>query len=84
MSDNSNKLLHHHTVFDGWRSISIALYMTLVGYGVLVGIPVTGEIPGITETTGATLASIGLAIALGAFDPMFSRKGKKPRSTFSG
>ena len=40
MSDNSNKLLHHHTVFDGWRSISIALYMTLVGYGVLVGIPV--------------------------------------------
>lgn len=28
------------TVFDDWRSISISLYMTLVGYGVLVGIPV--------------------------------------------
>lgn len=26
--------------FDGWRSISVAMYMTLVGYGVLVGIPV--------------------------------------------
>jgi len=28
------------TEFDGWRSISISLFMTLVGYGVLVGIPV--------------------------------------------
>lgn len=28
------------SVFDDWRSISISLYMTLVGYGVLVGIPV--------------------------------------------
>ncbi|NNE04697.1 MAG: MFS transporter [Xanthomonadales bacterium] len=26
--------------FDSWKSISVALYMTLVGYGVLVGIPV--------------------------------------------
>ncbi len=31
---------HQATVFDGWKSIGIALYMTLVGYGVLVGIPV--------------------------------------------
>lgn len=28
------------TVFDGWRSISIALYMSLIGYAVVVGIPV--------------------------------------------
>lgn len=28
------------TIFDGWRSISIALYMTLVGYAVLVAVPV--------------------------------------------
>jgi predicted MFS family arabinose efflux permease len=28
------------TIFDGWRSISISLFMTLVGYGVLVGVPV--------------------------------------------
>jgi predicted MFS family arabinose efflux permease len=36
----TNQLQHHRTTFDGWRSISIALYMTLIGYGVLVGIPV--------------------------------------------
>ena len=34
------QLQHHQTAFDGWRSISLSLYMTLVGYGVLVGIPV--------------------------------------------
>jgi predicted MFS family arabinose efflux permease len=28
------------TEFDDWRSITIALYMTLIGYGVLVGMPV--------------------------------------------
>ena len=28
------------TIFDGWRSLGIALYMGLVGYSVLVGIPV--------------------------------------------
>ncbi|MDD2758712.1 MAG: hypothetical protein PHH11_00300 [Methylomonas sp.] len=28
------------SLYDGWRSISISLYMTLVGYGVLVAIPV--------------------------------------------
>ena len=33
-------LHHERTIFDGWRSISVSLYMTLVGYGVLVGIPV--------------------------------------------
>jgi predicted MFS family arabinose efflux permease len=40
MTEDGSSLLHHRTVFDGWRSISISLYMTLVGYGVLVGIPV--------------------------------------------
>ncbi len=33
-------LQHHRTVFDGWRSISLSLYMTLTGYAVLVGVPV--------------------------------------------
>ena len=28
------------TVFDGWRSISIALFMALVGYTVMVSVPV--------------------------------------------
>ena len=27
---------------DDWKSLTIALYMVLVGYGVLVGIPVIG------------------------------------------
>ncbi|MCC3862092.1 MFS transporter [Pseudemcibacter aquimaris] len=33
--------LHHSkTEFDGWQSITIALYMALLGYAVVVGIPV--------------------------------------------
>lgn len=36
----TTRLQHHRTAFDGWRSIGLSLYMTLVGYGVLVGIPV--------------------------------------------
>ena len=40
MSKDSDSLFHHKTVFDGWRSITIALYMTLVGYAVLVAVPV--------------------------------------------
>ena len=40
VTNDGSTLLHHRTVFDGWRSMSISLYMTLVGYGVLVGIPV--------------------------------------------
>jgi len=33
-------LVRHRSVFDGWRSMTVSLYMALVGYGVLVGIPV--------------------------------------------
>lgn len=33
------ELEHHKTVFDGWRSISIGLYMALAGYSVMVGMP---------------------------------------------
>ena len=40
MSDFQTSLVHHRTVFDDWRSISVAIYMALVGYGVMVGIPV--------------------------------------------
>ena len=39
-SDATSTLQHHRTVFDGWRSISLSLYMTLTGYAVLVGVPV--------------------------------------------
>ena len=40
MADLISTLHHHCTVFDAWRFISISLYMTLAGYGVLVGITV--------------------------------------------
>ncbi len=40
MADQASTLQHHRTVFDGWRSISLSLYMTLTGYAVLVGVPV--------------------------------------------
>ncbi|MEP4146205.1 MAG: MFS transporter [Halioglobus sp.] len=40
MPDTKSSLLHHRTVFDDWRSISVAILMALVGYGVMVGIPV--------------------------------------------
>ncbi len=40
MSKPASALHHEPTVFDGWRSIVISLYMALAGYSVLVGIPV--------------------------------------------
>ncbi len=39
-SDVGSTLQHHRSAFDGWRSISLALYMSLAGYAVLVGVPV--------------------------------------------
>lgn len=33
-------LTHPRTIFDDWRSITIGVYMALVGYGVMVAIPV--------------------------------------------
>jgi len=40
MTDDGNQLLHHRTEFDDWRSLTIGIYMALVGYAVMVGIPV--------------------------------------------
>jgi len=40
MTADGSKLLLHRTIFDGWRSITIAIGMALVGYSVMVGIPV--------------------------------------------
>lgn len=34
-ADTGSMLQHHRTIFDGWRSISLSLYMTLSGYAVL-------------------------------------------------
>ena len=59
------------TVFDGWRSISLALYMTLVGYAVLVGVPVIStawvELLGFTEEQVGRVAGADLGgLSLGA------------------
>lgn len=64
-------LLHRRTVFDGWRSISLSLYMTLVGYGVLVGIPVIStawvELLGFSEVEVGRVAGADLGgLSLGA------------------
>ena len=40
MTNDDNKLLHHRTEFDDWRSLTIGIYMALVGYAVMVGLPV--------------------------------------------
>jgi len=75
MSDSETRVIHRDTVFDGWRSISIALYMTLVGYGVLVGIPVIStawvNLLGFTEVqvgrvAGADLGGLSLGAMLAA------------------
>jgi predicted MFS family arabinose efflux permease len=40
MTKDGSKLVHHRTEFDDWRSLTIGIYMALVGYAVMVGIPV--------------------------------------------
>ena len=40
MTDDGNKLVHHRTEFDDWRSLTLGIYMALVGYAVMVGLPV--------------------------------------------
>ena len=67
----SQHLIFERSIFDGWRSISISLYMTLAGYGVLVGIPVIStawvELLGFTEEQVGRVAGADLGgLALGA------------------
>ncbi len=71
MTDSGTKLLHHRTVFDGWRSISLSVYMALVGYGVLVGIPVIStawvNLLGFTEVQVGRVAGADLGgLSVGA------------------
>jgi predicted MFS family arabinose efflux permease len=76
MTDARAKLQHHRTVFDGWRSISLAIYMALAGYGVMVGIPVIStawvSLLGFTEVevgrvAGADLGGLSAGAVLAAF-----------------
>ena len=72
---NGNSSAPGRTVFDSWRSISVSLYMALVGYGVLVGIPVIStawvELLGFSEVqvgrvAGADLGGLSLGAAVTA------------------
>ena len=40
MTNDGSKLLHHRTEFDDWRSLTLGIFMALVGYAVMVGLPV--------------------------------------------
>jgi predicted MFS family arabinose efflux permease len=75
MTNEAGALHHEKTIFDGWRSISISLYMTLIGYGVLVGIPVIStawvNLLGFSEVevgrvAGADLGGLSLGAVLTA------------------
>ena len=71
MTAETTALHHGRTIFDGWKSIGIALYMTLVGYGVLVGIPVIStawvNLLGFTEVEVGRVAGADLGgLSLGA------------------
>jgi len=69
--DNLTAAKFRPTAFDGWRSLSISLYMTLVGYAVLVGVPVIStawvELLGFTEEQVGRVAGADLGgLSLGA------------------
>jgi len=71
MSTDGSTLLHNRSIFDGWRSITVSLYMTLVGYGVLVGIPVIStawvDLLGFSEVEVGRVAGADLGgLSLGA------------------
>ncbi len=62
---------HPHRGFDDWRSITVALAMTLIGYGVMVGIPVIStawvELLGFSESQVGRVAGADLGgLALGS------------------
>jgi predicted MFS family arabinose efflux permease len=75
-ADDSNKLVHHRTEFDDWRSLTIGIYMALVGYAVMVGIPVISTSwvnnLGFTEVevgrvAGADLGGLAIGAVISAF-----------------
>ena len=71
MTNDSTKLMHHRTIFDDWRSLTIGIFMALVGYAVMVGLPVISTAwvthLGFTAVEVGRLAGADLAgLAIGA------------------
>ena len=71
MAADHGGLVHHKTIFDDWRSLTIGIYMALVGYAVMVGLPVISTAwvsqLGFTEVEVGRVAGADLAgLAIGA------------------
>ena len=76
MTDGGSEILHHRTIFDGWRSLTIGIYMALAGYAVMVGMPVISTLwvndLGFTEEQVGFVASADLfGLAFGALIAYF-------------
>jgi predicted MFS family arabinose efflux permease len=76
MTDGGSEILHHRTIFDGWRSLTIGIYMALAGYAVMVGMPVISTLwvneLGFTEEQVGFVASADLfGLAFGAIIAYF-------------
>jgi predicted MFS family arabinose efflux permease len=68
---SDTKLVHNRTEFDDWRSLTIGIYMALVGYAVMVGLPVIStswvENLGFSEVEVGRVAGADLGgLAIGA------------------
>jgi predicted MFS family arabinose efflux permease len=71
MTDDGSTLQHHLTEFDRWQSLTIGIYMALVGYAVMVGLPVIStawvENLGFSEVEVGRVAGADLGgLAIGA------------------
>ena len=71
MTNDSTTAISDANVFDGWRSISIALFMALVGYSVMVSVPVlstalVAQLGFTEEQVGRVWGADLLGLSLGA------------------
>ena len=75
MADNSTSTASAPIIFDGWRSISYSVFMALVGYSVMVTVPVLSsklvEVLSFTEEQvgrvwGADLGGLSIGAVLAA------------------
>ena len=76
MTDNESNSEGRSVVFDGWRSMTIALFLSLTGYGVMVSVPVLST--ALVEKEGFTAVEVGmiwgrdlLGLAIGALTAGF-------------
>ena len=87
MAADHSGLMHHKTIFDDWRSLTLGIYMALVGYAVMVGLPVISTAwvnhLGFTEVEVGRIAGADLAgLAIGAvISALFVAKVDRRRMT---